>query len=226
MIRDALPSHVRTLSIFEDSNDQLRLALKSRKTHLRLKDMYPYSWDPLNLPTAFASKSCEFEHLSISYMIDARDFFLSCQPSSTWPNLRSVALTSSLLQTKTHRQEIFTLLQDASLAALRMPQLESMVLWNRKYREACAVIFHRKNASRQATLTWRGTWNLELSHNVIKSWQKVALNSCKLQVQNEPVQGVINSRGDAIYHLRLPSGVIDPVSLWQIRQEGMMHGAA
>lgn len=37
---------------------------------------------------------------------------------------------------------------------------------------------------------------------------------------------VIPSHGDVIYHLRLPRDVIDPESLRQIRQEGMLGGAA
>jgi len=107
-----------------------------------------------------------------------------------------------------------------------MPQLESVVFWNSKHGEACAVIYQRNKASRYATLTWRGTWDLELSHDVVKSWQKVASDSYHLRVENERVQGVINSHGDVVHHLRLPAGVIDPVSLWQIRQEGMMQRMA
>ena len=104
-----------------------------------------------------------------------------------------------------------------------MPQLESLALWNSRGREACAIIYHREKASRLATLTWRGTWDLELSHDVVESWQKVASDSYHLRVENERVQGVINSHGDAVYHLRLPGGVIDPVSMQQIRQEGIMQ---
>jgi hypothetical protein len=37
------------------------------------------------------------------------------------------------------------------------------------------------------------------------------------------VEGEIISHGDAIHHLHLPDGVIDPTSLWQIRQEGILQ---
>jgi hypothetical protein len=221
-IQDALPSHVRTVSIFEDFNDQLVLALRSDTPYLGI--MTNPIADPM-LVRAFASKSRGFEHLSISYMIDARQFFDSCQLSYTWHHLQSLILTSSILSQTTPKKEITTLLCSAGLAALNMPQLESLVLWNGKDREACAVIYHRKEASRHATLTWRGTWDLEFSHDVVESWQKVASDSY-IRIENERVQGVINSHGDAIYHLRLPGGVIDPVSLHQIRQEGIMQRMA
>jgi hypothetical protein len=221
VIQDSLPGHVRTVSIFEDFNDQLALALRSDTPYLGLIDTSPIA-GPM-LVRAFASKSRDLEHLYISYMIDARQFFNSCQLSYTWHHLQSLTLTSSTLTKTAPQKEISALLHNASFAALNMPHLESMVFWNSEHGEACAVIYHRNKASRQATLTWRGTWDLELSHDVVESWQKVASDSYHLRIKNERVQGVINSHGDAVYHLRLPCGVIDSVSLWQIRQEGMMQ---
>jgi len=178
------------------------------------------------LVRAFASRSRDFERISISYMIDAQQFFKSCQRSYTWHHLQSLILTSSILTLTAPPKEIFALLHDASLAALNLPQLETMVLWNSTHREACAVIYQTNKVSRHATLTWRGTWNLRLSHEVVESWQEVASDSYHLQIKYEGVHGLINSHGDAIHHLRLPAGVIDPVSLCKIRQEGMMQRMA
>jgi hypothetical protein len=221
VLQDALPSHVKTVSIFEDFNEQLALALRSDTPYLGLVNTNPIA--DRTLVRAFASKSRDFEHLSISFMIDAQQFFDSCQQSYTWPHLQLLSLTSSILTRTTPQKEISTLLYKASLAVLNMPQLESMVLWFGKNGEACAVIYHRKKASRRAALTWRGTWEFGLSCDVVESWQKVASGSNTLSIEIERVQGVnVNSHGDAVYHLRLPGGVIDPVSLWQIRQEGMM----
>lgn len=223
-IQDSLPSHVRTVSIFEDSNDHLASALRSDMPYFEVIDTSPTAG--VMLAKALASKSRDFEHLSISYMVDAQQFFNSCQLYYTWRRLRSLILTSSILTPTAPRKEIYTLLCNASLAALNMPQLESMVLWNSKHGEACAVIYHRNKASRGGTLTWRGTWDLDLSHDVVESWQKVASDNYRLRTENERVRGVINSHGDAIYQLRLPGGVIDPVSLRQIRHEGMMQRMA
>ncbi|OJD13110.1 hypothetical protein AJ78_06392 [Emergomyces pasteurianus Ep9510] len=222
IIRDVLPSHTRTVSIFEDFNDRLLLALRSDMWDLLHLDTNPIA-DSM-LVNAFASRSQGFEHFFMSYMIDARQFFNSCQPSYTWHHLKSLTLTSSILTQAASQKEISKLLCDASLATLRMPRLEIMVFWNSTIQgEACAVIYHRQAAYGQATLTWRGTWDLELSHEVVGAWQKVTSASSRLEIKNERVEGVINSHGDAIHYLRLPSGIIDPVSLWQIRQEGMME---
>lgn len=120
-------------------------------------------------------------------------------------------------------EPISSLLRDASLAALRMPQLENLVIWNYQHGEAGAVIYRRDKAAGQATLTWRGTWDLDFGHDVVESWAKVEPD-VYLRVDKEPVVGAFNSHGDAICRLHLPVSVIDPVSLRQICQEGMVQG--
>jgi hypothetical protein len=78
-----------------------------------------------------------------------------------------------------------------------------------------------------ATLTWRGTWNLELSDDVVESWKKVAPGPCYLRLEKEALRNVdIRSHGDAIHHLRLSESVVDSASPCQIRQEGMMQRMA
>ncbi|EHK45189.1 hypothetical protein TRIATDRAFT_38659, partial [Trichoderma atroviride IMI 206040] len=111
----------------------------------------------------------------------------------------------------------------ASLAASRMPQLENLVIWNYQHGEVGAVIYHRDKAARQATLTWRGTWDLDFGREVVESWKKVDPD-CWLRVEKEIVVGAFNSHGDAVCRLHLPVRVIDPVSLRQICQEGMVQG--
>ncbi|KAI1147480.1 hypothetical protein F4825DRAFT_471535 [Nemania diffusa] len=227
LIRDALPKHVKRISIFKDFNNQLILARNNAISHSG-PSMGASSAADLQLAKAFAKRSHNFERLSISYMIDAQQFFTSCQQlPCAWNLLQSLTLTSSTLAQTTPRRDVYTLLQNASLAALNMPQLKSMVLWNSEQGQACAVIYLRHTASGMATLTWRGTWDLDLSYDVVESWKKVASGSCYLRVENEALQDVdIRCHGDAVYHLRLPDGVIDQASLWQIRQEGMMQGMA
>lgn len=43
---------------------------------------------------------------------------------------------------------------------------------------------------------------------------RLTADSYQLQIKNERIQGVINSHIDAVYHLRLPGRVIDPIPLW------------
>ncbi|KAL7897560.1 hypothetical protein HDV64DRAFT_285896 [Trichoderma sp. TUCIM 5745] len=100
-----------------------------------------------------------------------------------------------------------------------MPRLENLVIWNYQDGGAGAVIYHRDNT---ATLTWRGTWDLDSGRVVAESWEEVDSNLC-LQVEKEVLVGAFTSHGDAICHLHLPVRVIDPVSPRQKCQEGMMQ---
>lgn len=170
LFQNTLPKHVKNVSIFKDFNNQLALALNNSTSYLGQRTETTSSAVDLALAKAFATKSQNFEHLSISYMIDAQQFFTSCQQlSCTWNLLQTLTLTSSTLARTAPRQDIYTLLRNASLATLHMPQLKSMVLWNSEQGQACAAIYQRPTANGMTTLTWRSTWDLELSHDVVES---------------------------------------------------------
>jgi hypothetical protein len=227
LVQHSVPKHVKRVSIFKDFNIQLALALNKATPHLH-RDIEPTSAANLELAKAFAAKSQHLEHLFISYMIDARHFFTSCQQlPCTWNLLQSLTLTSSTLSRTAAHQYVYILLRNASLIALKMPQLKTMVLWNSEPGQACAVIYQRHIGSAMATLTWRGTWGLELSDDVVESWKKVAPSPYYLRLEKEVLCDVdIRSHGDAIHHLRLPNEVVDSTSLWQIRHEGIMQRMA
>lgn len=176
-----------------------------------------------SLVEAIVSRSYDLEHLSVSLMIDAGHFFDSCQPGRSWRRLRTLTLTSRVLEPMAHHEDICDLLRSASLAALQMPRLERMVIWNSSFGDACAGIYRREKANRLATFTWRGTWDLELSHEVVQSWKDVGSELCCLRVVKEQVHGDVKGHGSAIHRLRLPNGVIDPVSLWQLRREDLVE---
>jgi hypothetical protein len=176
--------------------------------------------DP-DIGAAFASRSQDLEQLSVSYMVNAEDFFGACLPSWTWPHLESLALTSQLLCYDWGRRVfIDNLLYKAGITALRMPKLRTLAIWNGREGNACAFIYHTDQTS--AHITWRSTWEMHLSPRVVEVWERVALESrsCRLRVTKQQVQGVIGSHGDAIHRLSLPCPVVDPESLWQIRREG------
>lgn len=94
------------------------------------------------------------------------------------------------------------------------------MLWNGTKGNACAFIYHTDRDG--AYVTWRGTWDLELSPRVVKLLQRVAFesHSCTLRVGKQRVRDVIGPHGDATHHLGLPCRVVAPVPVWQIRREG------
>lgn len=153
-------------------------------------------------------------------MVDARQFFQARQPLWSWDYLQSLALTSPLLTHGADRGKVSDLLMDAGEAALHMPKLHTMTLWNGGRGEACAFTYRRQGG--KCPITWRGTWDLKPESCVVQAWERVASKYSVYSVWVESQllrRGTISSHGDAIHQLDLPSGVVDPVSLWQIRRE-------
>ena len=215
MISQQLPTSVKTVTIFEDFNENyLHLFSLSRGRKL---DLNP---DRVRITTpavgaAFATKSRQLEYLSVAFLADAYDFFDACQPHWRWHQLRSLTLTSRMMW-DTNLIQIRNLLKAAAEAAINMPKLETMALWNGAKGEACAFTWCRESA----LISWRGTWDLKLEHSVLNAWKKVAYKYARheLTVHKELLDHKIGSHGDAIQYLGLHS-VIDDVSLRQILRE-------
>jgi hypothetical protein len=162
----------------------------------------------------------------VSYLSNAEDFFGACLPTWTWEHLRSLALTSALLQPAGSRANIYALLSSAAAAALRMPRLQTLVLWNGRRGNACAFAYHHQHQGRgRPHIAWRSTWDLELTHTVVEAWQTVASQArpSELGIEKQDIPGGVDSHGDAIHHLALPCPVVAPASLWQMRREGAYH---
>lgn len=230
-----LPAGVRTVAIYEEFSEPLAAALRYTgsswgQLHKDKALNDPYAIGGPLLERALARRSLHLEHLAVSYLVDGAAFLHACRRRSfQWPRLRSLTLTVPCLALPGEAREASDLLQLAGLVAARMPRLERLVLWNARpeQQEAWAFTYAKQAGRRLATLQWRGTCSLALERRVVQAWEKAAsLGSaagCQLVVKDsEIMEGVtIQSRGDAIYHLRLPDGVIDPVSLWQSRIDGM-----
>ncbi|KAF5539889.1 hypothetical protein FMEXI_8747 [Fusarium mexicanum] len=171
-----------------------------------------FSCDTKNL----AQRSLRLNELAVSFFFDAVKFFEVCEEDWTWDHLESLSLTSNLLFR--NMQCIGNLLIAAAKLVLRMPNLTTMVLWNGRAGKACAFMYTR--AEHYAHITWRGTWDLEISRQVVEAWEDVAkFHSVELRLRHERFHETIRSHGDAIFHLNLPCQVIEPTSLWQIRVE-------
>ncbi|KAF5620063.1 hypothetical protein F52700_11383 [Fusarium sp. NRRL 52700] len=168
-----------------------------------------------------ALTSLPLEHLAASFIIEASHFF-AIDPSWKWPNLTSLVLTSRLLTPEEDSTKIDALLQAAAVAALRMPRLETMEIWNGQKGLAALFQYRINRNSRLARILWRGTWKYDIMPSVLQAWEDVGQlhASWKLDVVQEQMEEeAIQSHGDALYHLMLSGQAIRSVSLQQIRRE-------
>lgn len=216
LIESLVGTKLSKLSIFENFN----------QWYPRTMSFCP----PVRVPNPAVSRklarsSLELATLSASFMVDASYFFEATNPSWRWESLTNLALTSRVLA---HDLDIATtaniteMLRDAATAALRMPKLRMMEIWNG--REGLAMVFrYQKGRDRQAaTITVRGTFELALVPEVKKAWNAVAIQNDQDGVVyrcSSIDPSTIRSHGDAICQLGLSTEIIRPVSLQQILHE-------
>jgi hypothetical protein len=198
---------------------------------------YPASYmnlgcDPMRIPSFYVSRavanaSLTLEHLSASFIVEASQFFDARELSWKWPNLTWLALTSRLLVPQEHPAELNNMLRAAAAAAMKMPSLETMEIWNGERGLAMLFRYQRAEQGQPAVITWRGTWELTLRPLVIQAWDSVALRhggQGHVIVKELLDAGArVKSHGDAIRHLKLSRPVIRPISLRQIQLEHMIR---
>lgn len=218
LVRYGLPKTLKTLTIFEDFDENLAASLSTNSCREYLQVDALRIANP-DVGAALAGRSLHLEQLSASYVVDANDFFKeACLRSWTWNKLQSLALTSRLLHPSRSEDEVCDLLHDAGVVALQMPRLRNLVVWNGAKGHASAFIYRR--TSYCTYITWRGTWDLEIGARVAEVWEKVAFkHSLELRIDKQKIGEAIESHGDAIHYLDLPCQVISPASVWQIRRE-------
>ncbi|KAK1852462.1 hypothetical protein CCHR01_04907 [Colletotrichum chrysophilum] len=217
LIESHLPQTLQQISVFEETNEGYVSLLQHGQLFIHRPDRVRVTSPAVN--AAFAKRSLNLEKLSVAFMVEASDFFQSCQQDWVWSHMRSLTLTSRML-TQTRSLEIQTLLENAATTALSMPHLHTMVIWNGRKGEAFKF-FYRAETS-HTRIGWRGTWDLKLNPSVICGWQRGADKHTRhdLQVAPEPlILKSIGSHADAIDLLDLPSEVVHPVSLLQMPRE-------
>lgn len=157
------------------------------------------------------------EHLSVSFAIDAWGFF-SPNPQPDWMSLKTIALTSDILVSRSSVM-VNELLESAAKAAKKMPKLEILEIWYCKTGEA--GIFQYEKSDRSGNIIWQGTWSLYLSKEVEEAWHEVfaepELGRYELGVK------VINlvpedfaSFGSVFSHLKLRKHIFHDVSWTQV----------
>ncbi|KAH9907472.1 hypothetical protein F4778DRAFT_542154 [Xylariomycetidae sp. FL2044] len=203
-------SNIRRLTVFENFDEDYPLHLA--RDLIRVPDR--------EVSRKFASISRKLEYLSASFIVDASHFLVD-REQYQWPFLTSVALTSRLLTPDGDPTEIGKMLQEAAEAAMKMPKLRTLEIWNGRKGLAGLFAYHFTEHRRPAVLTWRGTWTFVVHPHLVRAWESVALkhggHGC--DVVEELLDVDINCHGDAIHYLRLSNLVVRPISLQQIRME-------
>ncbi|KAK8012867.1 hypothetical protein PG991_010242 [Apiospora marii] len=215
---------LRKVALFENFDDQYAFCLVSAEPRSVTLNCEPVRTPRPGLSHTLASSSLSLEHLSASFVVEASRFLRGLKPSWAWPNLTSLVLTSQLLTAQPERQaDIDALLQSAAAAAMRMPKLETMEIWNGSAGLAGTFQYRR---SAPPSITWRGTWAHPFPVPVVRAWQAVVdrhgsggTDTEEFVVVSETLNKrlVMKSHGDAIHYLKVSPSVIRPVSLQQIR---------
>ncbi|KAH6604783.1 hypothetical protein Trco_006490 [Trichoderma cornu-damae] len=239
----------------------------------------PYGMLPF-LGRTLADESHSFEHLSVAFLADAKDFFHDFWPGYSptsidisrsgvqralfsrlpdsqrqalgnprksfvyerrllreyklvygnekipcsiykpqWPNLESLALTSSLLQkgTEIHAKAINHLLQAAAAAAMEMPKLQTMEIFNKGFSDVF-VFQYCRSLEGLPTITLSSTWRHVPASDVLKAWDLVAHKHTGREIELT-MKGLrtffFKSHGAVVSILKLRRLILHPVSLCQ-----------
>lgn len=211
---------LKRLTIFDDSDKIFR------HNHGWLKKTRFRPDRDLTLTLMEASQ--HLQQLSLSFIVDASDFFRLCRPSDTehpnpglfqpahnWQHLTSLTLTSKVLKTPSH-SPVNDLLLAAAMAAMKVPKLELMEIWNAKDRKA--GIFRYDATAAFTKITWQCTADLSLSKDVQMAWGKVADAHTLRELSVEYVQRPrsVKHIGSALTYMM--SDVLHPVSAYRMQQ--------
>lgn len=223
----ALPETLKNLTIFEDFNEDYNIVFGIyRRTQGWMRTPDDIRTPSPAVGVALAWRSTRLEKLSASYIVDALDFFKAREPYWIWNDLKSLTLTSPLLTPRSSSETVNQLLAEAGAAALQMPSLETLELWNGIRWNAGAFRYRVVTKSRHfttITLGWCGTFDLILKPDVLDSWKEVAALHSGHELVVLPheslVKETITSHAAAIRALQLNEGVIHSESLDQITRE-------
>ncbi|KAH6700207.1 hypothetical protein EV126DRAFT_29987 [Verticillium dahliae] len=208
--------------VFENFNQQYPCFMQRFQEGVDLTECDTVRDPSPAISQAVVLNSSKFEHLAASFIVDASYYFFEIQPSWEWPNLLSLVLTSKLLTPDENPTDINAILQAAALAAMKMPRLKTMEIWNGRKGLAALFRYQALRNVQQAVVLWRGTWDLAMEPPLIQAWEAVMhqYDGRRLDLVQERLdETAIKSHGDALSCLMLSSQVIRPISLQQIQME-------
>lgn len=214
LLRNVLSSKLKELTLYEDDDG----------FYETLKDVFRNS-NRLRIPELAAKvrgASTQLESLAVSFVIDARDFFALPKRElavDNFPRLEFCILTSRVLRER-NDGHINQLLRAAGNAALKMPKLRVMELWNARQEEA-AIFRYQQKPFNTVELAWSSSWDFSLDPKVVAHWEKVALkHGCReLSTTTCRIETPLAGPGSILKYLHLRHRILNPLSLWQIQQE-------
>ncbi|KAJ3493151.1 hypothetical protein NLG97_g4916 [Lecanicillium saksenae] len=173
LILENIPKSMKHVTFFEDFNDDYSRIYEHEQIFYDMPFRAERQRTPSrSIPAAFATRSTNLEGLSVSYWIDAYDFF-SSGVKCTWPTLSSLFLTSRRLVPETDSAQINAILTAAGNSALRMPRLKTLVIWYGA--KGVASEFRYELLGGRASVQWRGTFHIALEPRTLEAWKAAAL---------------------------------------------------
>ncbi|KAI0893506.1 hypothetical protein F4806DRAFT_197214 [Annulohypoxylon nitens] len=225
----SLPRTLKSLVLFENQD----LPEKDQRTY-PIFTIARSREECLRFGSALEKASRSLEHLSVSFVVDALDFFnpfRSAGPNSAlWVRheLQTISLTSTFLDPNPPGltggiQGLDNLILLASFAAKSMPNLQVMEIWNGTGDEH-GCIFRYCYEETAATITWHSTWDFKLADRVIQSWSQtthrrnpnIELNIVYIRL----VTDGIAFPASVLRHLKLKDRVLHPTSYRQLQLIG------
>jgi hypothetical protein len=210
---------LKKVSIFE-SHDESFYRTPNNATRQRLGTGY--------FSCALARTSHHLEELYVANNAEAYEFLYAFQPQAppsqrrwmAWKNLRKISLTTRLLAPR--HDDLIILM--AAEAAMAMPNLQIMELWNCWISRGIAAIFRFQRGETEASIEFVSTWpeGLSLSAASKEAWGRVATAQRPLPLRwkhSTWAVGEINGEHSVLSKLKLVEHLLNPVSLRQIARE-------
>ncbi|KAK0719233.1 hypothetical protein B0H67DRAFT_660660, partial [Lasiosphaeris hirsuta] len=139
-----------------------------------------------------------------------------------WPRLETLAITSEAMRPAAMPDRTDKLLVAAAHAALRMPELQTMEIWNGGKDFACIFRYRRggeDGGPKRPTITLSVSWQYRLREDAIKAWNEVASHTNRYGLRGMNPPGIIKTQASVMGRLQLRSLVVHPVSLTQLQWE-------
>ncbi|KAL6858415.1 hypothetical protein J3F83DRAFT_763559 [Trichoderma novae-zelandiae] len=179
-------NHLQRLVVFKNFNQQYPSIMQRFQFGVCVTECGGILNPSRTVTRVIAVTSLRLEHLTASFIVDARHFFAI---EASWDGKSS---------------EIGAMLQTAAAAAMKMPQLETTEIWNGRKGLAALFKYQVSRERQQARSTWRGTWELAMEPSMIKAWEALVRQryaGWELDLVRERLdEDAIKSHGDAIHH--------------------------